>query len=133
VSGEDVDVATASDVSAIAAVVAVPRAGRPPRSTAGAARCSRAERRCADDPRRAATDAAPVKVAAGAAAATALLTATVVGLHGPAAVLAVLGEAVVAALVRDRAAQPLRHGHGPGARCRGLAGGRSRGRADRDR
>ena len=41
----------------------------------------------------------PVKVAAGAAAATALLTATVVGLHGPAAVLAVLGEAVVAALV----------------------------------
>jgi uncharacterized membrane protein len=41
----------------------------------------------------------PVKVAAGAAAATALLTATVVGLHGAAAVLAVLGEAVVAALV----------------------------------
>ncbi|MBV9922192.1 MAG: DUF2339 domain-containing protein, partial [Pseudonocardia sp.] len=41
----------------------------------------------------------PVKVGAGAAAATALLTATVVGLHGGAAVLAVLGEAVVAALV----------------------------------
>jgi uncharacterized membrane protein len=40
-----------------------------------------------------------VKVAAGVAAVTALLTATVVGLDGAPAVLAVLGEAVVAALV----------------------------------
>ena len=40
-----------------------------------------------------------VKVAAGVAAVTALLTATVVGLDGSPAVLAVLGEALVAALV----------------------------------
>ena len=40
-----------------------------------------------------------VKVAAGVAAVTALLTATVVGLDGAPAVLAVLGEALVAALV----------------------------------
>ena len=40
-----------------------------------------------------------VKVAAGVAAVTALLTATVVGLDGSPAVLAVLGEAVVAALL----------------------------------
>ena len=43
--------------------------------------------------------ARPVKVAAGVAAVTALLTATVVGLDGAPAVLAVLGEALVAALV----------------------------------
>jgi uncharacterized membrane protein len=40
-----------------------------------------------------------VKVAAGVASVTALLTATVVGLDGAPAVLAVLGEALVAALV----------------------------------
>jgi len=43
--------------------------------------------------------ARPVKVAAGVPAVTALLTATVVGLDGSPAVLAVLGEALVAALV----------------------------------
>ena len=45
------------------------------------------------------TTARAVKVAAGTAAATALLTATVVGLHGSAATIAVLAEALIAALV----------------------------------
>ena len=41
----------------------------------------------------------PVRVAAGVAAVTALLTATVAGLDGTGAVLAILGEALVAALL----------------------------------